>query len=163
MKNKPHQMKSFNGKKLLFWSLGIVSIFACLFLLLQMAIQFLMPPPKHHLQLIRDIPLPSSLPDRFRTAQNPTALGAAESFDHFDFQALDEQNHLLFIAHSGPSPDREQLVNPKFNPDTDAKTDGNIIVFDMLQQKVLALLPVPQVAGITVAQDIHKVYAADAN
>lgn len=163
MKNQSHQFISVGVKKLLFWLVGIVSIIACLFLLLQMALQFVTPAPKHQLQLVRDIPLPSALPDPLRTAQNPTALGTAALFDHFDFQAIDTQTHLLFIAHSGPSPDREQQVNPHFNPDTDAKTDGNIIVFDMKQQKVIALLPVPQVAGITVAQDLHKVYAADVN
>src|ERR1051326_9003761 len=112
MKNKSHPFISIRVNKLLFWLVGIVSIAACMFLLLQMAIQFVVPAQKHHLQLVRDIPLPSALPDHFRSAQNPTALGAAVLFDHFDFQALDEQAHLLFIAHSGPSPDREQQVNP---------------------------------------------------
>lgn len=163
MKNKSRQFIFVNVQKLLFWLLGIVSISVCLFLLMETAVQFVAPAPKHHLQLMRDIALPSSLPDRFRTGQNPTALGAAVLFDHFDFQAIDAQAHLLFIAHSGPNPDRERQINPNFNPATDAKTDGNIIVFDMKQQKVVALLPVPQVAGITVAQNLHKVYAADAN
>jgi DNA-binding beta-propeller fold protein YncE len=70
---------------------------------------------------------------------------------------------LLFIAHSGPAPDREQQVNPNFNPDTDAKTDGNIVVFDTRQYKVVGLLNIPQVAGIVVAPDLQRIYAADAN
>ncbi len=113
--------------------------------------------------IIKDIPLPSALPDRYRTEQNPTAPGLVLLFDHFDFQALDPQIHLLFIAHTGPSPDVEQQVDPKYNPDTDAKSDGNIVVFNTRQQKVVTLLPIPQVAGVTLADDLHKVYAADAN
>lgn len=163
MKDRSRQLLPIGFRRLLFWSIGVLSIAACVFLLVQMGIQFLTPSPRHHLQLVRDIPLPSPLPDSLRTAQNPLAPGTATLFDHFDFQAIDTQAHLLFIAHSGPNPDREQQVNPNFNPATDAKTDGNIIVFDMKQQKVIALLPVPQVAGITIAQDLHKVYAADAN
>jgi hypothetical protein len=113
--------------------------------------------------LVRDIPLPGALPDAFRTVQTPLAPGLALLFDHFDFQALDKQNHLLFIAHTGPSPDREAQVNPKFDPVKDAKTDGNLLIFDTIQQKVVALLPIPQVAGIVLAPDLHKVYAGDAN
>jgi hypothetical protein len=128
-----------------------------------MGMQFFMPAPVHHLVFVRDIPLPSSLPDSHRTAGDPVASGLAVLFDHFDFQAIDLQMHLLFLAHSGPNPDREQQVNSKFNPAKDAKTDGNIIVFDTIQKKPIALVPIPQVAGITIAQDLHKVYAADAN
>lgn len=93
----------------------------------------------------------------------PLAPGLLLAFDHFDFQALYPQTHLLFIAHTGPDPDREQQVNPKFNPDTESKTAGNIVVFDTMHNKVVNLLPIPQVAGVTVAPDLHKVYAADAN
>jgi DNA-binding beta-propeller fold protein YncE len=70
---------------------------------------------------------------------------------------------LLFIAHSGPAPDKEQMVNPHFNPDTDAKNDGNIVVFDTRQQQVVGLLNIPQVAGVVLAPDLHKIYAADSN
>jgi hypothetical protein len=48
----------------------------------------------------QDIPLPGAFPDKYRTPQNPFAPGLAVLFDHFDFQALDPQAHLLFIAHS---------------------------------------------------------------
>jgi DNA-binding beta-propeller fold protein YncE len=82
-------------------------------------------------------------------------------FDHFDFQALDPKTHLLFIAHSGPKPAREQLINRSFNPATDAKKDGNIIVFDTQRSKVVRILNIPQVRGVVVAPDIEKVYAAD--
>jgi DNA-binding beta-propeller fold protein YncE len=113
--------------------------------------------------VVKDIPLPSAMPDAYRTANNPFAPGLALLFDHFDFQVLDTQTHLLFIAHTGPAPDIEQQVNPRFNPDTDAKTDGNVIVFNTQQQQVVGLLAIPQVAGVTLASDLHKVYVADSN
>src|SRR5207248_1406436 len=50
-----------------------------------------------------------------------------------------------------------------FDPDTDAKNDGNIVVFDTRQNKVVGLLNIPQVAGVVLAPDLHKVYAADSN
>jgi hypothetical protein len=84
-------------------------------------------------------------------------------FDHFDFMALDPETHLLFIAHSGPAPDREQQVNPNFHAGSDAKNDGNIVVFDTVRKKVVGLLDIPQVAGVVIAPDLQKVYAADAN
>jgi hypothetical protein len=82
-------------------------------------------------------------------------------FDHFDFQALDQNTHLLFIAHTGPSPAKEQQVNRSFNPSTDAKNDGNIVVFDTQHSKVIRILNIPQVRGVVVAQNLKKVYAAD--
>jgi DNA-binding beta-propeller fold protein YncE len=48
-----------------------------------------------------------------------------------------------------------------FNPSTDAKDDGNIIVFDTQRSRVVRLLNIPQVRGIVVASDLKKVYAAD--
>jgi hypothetical protein len=128
-----------------------------------MGIQFTSPTLPHRLLFEQDIPLPGAFPDKYRTPQNPFAPGLATLFDHFDFQALDPQMHLLFIAHTGPAPDREQQINPKFNPDTDAKTDGNIVIFDTLHYKVAGLLNIPQVAGVVIAPDLQKVYAADAN
>src|SRR6266700_3322564 len=145
------------------WGLWIICSGLLIFLLTRVYLQFVTPPPPSRLLLVRDIPLPGAFPDAARTAENPYAPGTARLFDHFDFQALDPQTHLLFIAHTGPSPDREQQVNPNFNPDTDAKTDGNIVVFDTKQYKVIGPLDIPQVAGIVVAPDLQKVYAADAN
>jgi DNA-binding beta-propeller fold protein YncE len=113
--------------------------------------------------LLRDIPLPGSLPNVYRAPARPLAPGVAAPFDHFDFQALDPQTHLLFIAHTGPNPDKEQLVNRSFNPDTDAKTDGNIVVFDTRRSKVVRILDIPQVTGVVAAPDLGKVYANDNN
>ncbi len=145
-----------------------IIIGACLLSLLASLIasivtQFTHPVLSSRLIVEQDIPLPGAFPDAFRTAQNPLAPGVTTLFDHFDFMALDPQTHLLFIAHTGPSTDKEQLVNPKFNPDTDAKYDGNIVVFDTVQKKVVGLLNIPQVAGVVIAPDLQKVYAADSN
>src|SRR5207245_6373208 len=120
--------------------LGIV-----LTVLASLVMQFVVARPPPRLILIKDIPLPGAFPDRYRTKSRPLAPGVAVLFDHFDFQALDPNTHLLFIAHTGPSPDREQQVNPKFNPSVDAKTDGNIVVFDTRHMKVVGLLNIPQV------------------
>src|SRR5215472_2145870 len=128
-----------------------------------MAMQFATPPRPHRLVFEEDVPLPGALPDSYRTAQDPLAPGVAVLFDHFDFQALDVQKHLLFIAHTGPSPDREQQVNPHFDPARDTRADGNIIVFDTVSKKVVGLVDIPQVAGIVIASDLQKVYAADSN
>lgn len=140
---------------------GIISLSLIVFLSTRLAVQFYTTPPPHHLVLEQDIPLPGPFPPP--AGQSPLAGGRSERFDHFDFQALDPNTHLLFIAHTGPSPDREVLINHNFNPDTDSKTDGNVLVFDTVQHKLLRVLPVPQVAGMVAAPDLGRVYAADAN
>ena len=145
------------------WVVWVACIIVFILLFMQVGIQFTTPPPASRLVMLRDIPLPSAFPDPARTARSPFTPGTALLFDHFDFQALDPQTHLLFIAHSGPGPDKEQLVNPHFNPDTDAKNDGNVLIFDTRQQKIVGLLNIPQVAGMVAAPDLHKVYAADSN
>src|SRR5258706_5448788 len=149
--------------RILAWFIGAVCLGIILALVARLVIQFVIPYPPPRLQLVKDIPLPGALPDIYRTSTRPLASGLAVLFDHFDFQALDPNTHLLFIAHTGPSPDRERQVNPRFDPDTDAKTDGNIIVFDTQQQEVIRLLNIPQVSGIVIAPDLAKVYAADSN
>src|SRR6266581_1403213 len=90
------------------WCLWIASCGLLVFLLARVYSQFMTPPPAGRLLMVRDIPLPSAFPDAARTAENPYAPGTARLFDHFDFQTLDPQTHLLFIAHTGPNPDREQ-------------------------------------------------------
>ncbi|HET7639968.1 MAG TPA: hypothetical protein VFK47_14665, partial [Ktedonobacteraceae bacterium] len=157
------QPASLKRAKILTWFIGTACLGIILALVARLVMQFFMPPPPPRLQLVKDIPLPGALPDIYRTSTRPLAPGVATLFDHFDFQALDSNTHLLFIAHTGPSPDREQQVNPNFDPSTDVETDGNIIVFDTQQQKVVGLLNIPQVAGLVVAPDLKKVYAADSN
>lgn len=151
------QPASLKRAKILTWFIGTACLGIILALVARLVMQFFMPPPPPRLQLVKDIPLPGALPDIYRTSTRPLAPGVATLFDHFDFQALDSNTHLLFIAHTGPSPDREQQVNPNFDPSTDVETDGNIIVFDTQQQKVVGLLNIPQVAGLVVAPDLKKV------
>jgi len=156
--------KRANRRKITLWVIALVCLGGLVIsLIASMGIQFTSAKLPPRLILEKDIPLPGAFPDDYRTPQDPFAPGLAVLFDHFDFQALDPQTHLLFIADSGPATDREQQVNPNFNPDTDAKTDGNIVVFDTKQYKVVGLLNIPQVAGIVVAPDLQQVYAADSN
>jgi DNA-binding beta-propeller fold protein YncE len=151
------------SRNILFWIIGACFVALVLAILARMVVQFTTPEPVPILTLEQDIPLPGAFPDKYRTPQDPFAPGMALLYDHFDFQAFDPQTGLLFIAHSGPVPNKEQQVNPQFNPDTDAKNDGNIIVFDTRHDKVVGLLDIPQVAGVVLAPDLHKVYAADSN
>ncbi|HWZ20404.1 MAG TPA: hypothetical protein VNW73_16530 [Ktedonobacteraceae bacterium] len=156
--------KRANRRKITLWVIALVCLGGLVIsLIASMGIQFTSAKLPPRLILEKDIPLPGAFPDDYRTPQDPFAPGLAVLFDHFDFQALDPQTHLLFIADSGPATDREQQVNPNFNPDTDAKTDGNIVVFDTKHYKVVGLLNIPQVAGIVVAPDLQQVYAADSN
>ena len=157
------QSLNSTGRSIANMLVGVILVSMLVFLLVRIVIQFATPSLPPRLLVVKDIPLPGAMPDTYRTEQNPVAPGLALLFDHFDFQVLDSQTHLLFIAHTGPSPDVEQQVNPKFNPYTDAKSDGNVVVFNIQLQRVVALLPIPQVAGITLASDLHKVYAADTN
>ena len=84
---------------------GVILVSMLVFLLVRIVIQFTTPSLPPRLLVVKDIPLPGAMPDTYRTEQNPVAPGLALLFDHFDFQVLDSQTHLLFIAHTGPSPD----------------------------------------------------------
>src|SRR2546421_211094 len=155
------QAANMNGPRILTWFLWVVCLGIILTILASLVIQFVVPPPLSRLVLIKDIPLPGALPDIYRTRTRPLAPGVAIPFDHFDVQALDPNTHLLFIAHTGPSPAKEQQANRSFNPSIDAKNDGNIVVFDTQRSKVIRILNIPQVRGVVVAQNLKKVYAAD--
>ena len=146
--------------RIAWWLLVLVSFALLLFLIVSEVIRFSTPIPLHRLQLVQDIPLPDALPDPHRTSQNPFAAGQAERFDHFDFQSLDPNTHLLFIVHTGPNPDKEAAI--LHNPNFDAQTDGNVIVFNTQLNKVVGLVDVPQAAGILVAPDVGKVFVGDA-
>lgn len=147
---------------------GILCFGLLAYLLVQIVTQFVVPPPARRLILIQDVPLPSGLPT---PAQEKMLLpgaaqqvllspGVAVDFDAFDFQALDEATHRLFIAHSGPNPDLLALdKNVDFNVARDGPFDGNIIVFDTQRQKIIARINIPQVAGVVDAPDLGKVFA----
>lgn len=145
--------KSEVGGRIFLWISGIVSFSLLGYFFLQVAHQIVVPPPASRLVLIQDIPLPDGL---FPNAKNPLAPGVEEMFDGFDFQTYDAASHRLFIAHTGPGPDLLAQANIKFDP----KNDGNVVVFDTQLSKVIARLPLTQVAGVIDAPDLHKIFAA---
>lgn len=160
--NPTSEFPKRSGASRIGWLLLCVVSFGLLaFLIISLVIRFTTPIPLHRLQIVQDIPLPDALPDPHRTSQNPFATGQAERFDHFDFQSLDPNTHLLFIVHSGPNPDKEAAI--LHNPNFDAGVDGNIDVFNTELNKVVGLINVPQAAGVMVAPDLGKVFIGDAN
>jgi hypothetical protein len=150
----------FGVGRIAWWLLVAVSFALLLFLIVSEVIRFSTPGQLHRLQILQDIPLPDALPDPHRTSQNPFAAGQAQRFDHFDFQSLDPNTHLLFIVHTGPNPDKEAAI--LHNPHFDAATDGNVVVFNTQLNKVVGLINVPQAAGVLVAQNVGKVFVGDA-
>src|SRR6266496_3924314 len=144
--------------RIFFVLLGIASFGVLAYLLVQVAYQFVVPPPAHRLLFVQDIPLPSGLGPTSKGQKDPLAPGVALDFDGFDFQAYDPPTHRLFVAHTGPNPDLMTLAHTKFDP----QYDGHIIVFDTQQDKIIARINIPQVAGIVIASDLRKAYAADA-
>ena len=150
----------FSVGRIAWWFFVLVSFGLLLFLLVSEFMRFSTPAELHRLQIVQDIPLPDALPDPHRTSQNPFAAGQAQRFDHFDFQALDPTTHQLFIVHTGPNPDKEAAI--EHNPNFDAGTDGNIVVFNTALNKVTGLINVPQAAGIMIAPDLGKVFIGDA-
>jgi hypothetical protein len=153
--------KRFGLGRIAWWLFALLSFGLLLFLIVSEFMRFTTPAQLHRLQIVQDIPLPDALPDAHRTSQNPFAAGQAQRFDHFDFQSFDPNTHLLFIVHTGPNPDKEQAI--LHNPNFDAGTDGNIVVFNTVLNKVVGLIDVPQGAGILVAPDIGKVFIGDAS
>jgi len=160
-----HSMASSPPKRsgvgrIFWWFFALGSFALLLFLLASEVMRFSTPAQLHRLQIVQDIPLPDALPDPNRTSQNPFASGQAQRFDHFDFQSLDPNTHLLFIVHTGPNPDKEAAI--LHNPNFDEGTDGNIVVFNTQLNKVVGLINVPQAAGVMIAPDLHKLFIGDA-
>jgi YVTN family beta-propeller protein len=156
--------RGFGVGRIFILLIGIASFGIMAYLLAQVAYQMVVPPPAHRLLFVQDIPLPSGFASP--GTLNSLAPGAQQDFDAFDFQAYDPPTHRLFIAHTGPAPDLLVLAHlpfaPKFDPAVDLKFDGHIIVFDTKQDKIIARINIPQVAGMVDALDLRKVYAADA-
>lgn len=149
---------------------GVGSFVLLILILLQFVLQVTRPLPAQRLILVQDVALPAALPARFlsQLASIPThvdllAPGVAVRFDHFDFQALDPRSGLLFIAHTGPSPDKAALSDPLFNPDKDSQFDGHVLVFDTRQKKLKARIDIAQITGMVAAPDIGRVFAVSAN
>ncbi|HET7641368.1 MAG TPA: hypothetical protein VFK47_21845, partial [Ktedonobacteraceae bacterium] len=152
--------RRFGVGRIAWWLLVAVSFALLLFLIVSEVIRFSTPGQLHRLQILQDIPLPDALPDPHRTSQNPFAAGQAQRFDHFDFQSLDPNTHLLFIVHTGPNPDKEATI--LHDPHFDAAIDGNVVVFNTQLNKVVGLINIPQAAGVLVAQNVGKVFVGDA-
>jgi hypothetical protein len=152
--------RRFGVGRIAWWLLVAVSFALLLFLIVSEVIRFSTPGQLHRLQILQDIPLPDALPDPHRTSQNPFAAGQAQRFDHFDFQSLDPNTHLLFIVHTGPNPDKEAAI--LHDPHFDAAIDGNVVVFNTQLNKVVGLINIPQAAGVLVAQNVGKVFVGDA-
>jgi hypothetical protein len=144
--------------RMVMWLMWVISLGLLAFLVISLVIRFTTPIPLYRLRIIQDIPLPSAMYYDNPTG-NPLAPGTAVQFDHFDFQALDPQTHLLFINHSGAPFDRAAAAGKGGNP----KHDGNIVVFNTMLDKVVGLVDVPQTTGMAVATGMGWVYASDAN
>ena len=153
-------LQKIGVSRITWWLLVTVSFALLIFLLASEILRFSSPIQLQKLRIVQDIPLPDALPDPNRTSKTPFAAGQAQRFDHFDFQSYDSNTHLLFIVHTGPNPDKEAAI--LHNPNFDAKTDGNVIVFNTQLNKAVGLVAVPQAAGILVAQNVGKVFAGDA-
>lgn len=152
--------------------MGIASFGILAYLLAQVAYQMVVPPPAHRLILVQDIPLPSGLPTpaeekllaSLADPKDPKGLvpGVQQDFDGFDFQAYDPDLDLLFVAHTGPTPDLLIMEHADFVPARDGPFDGHIIVFNTQLNEIVGRVNVPQVAGMIYVPQLDKVFAADA-
>ena len=156
---------------------GLLCFSLLAYLLFQIVHQIVTPATPHRLVQLQDIPLPAGFPmsgGKPSTAEekllaagtDPNALtpGVAltQFSDGFDFQALDPNLHLLFVAHTGPNPDLMSQANIGFDPNRDGPFDGNIVVINTNTNTVVGRVNVPQVAGMIYVPQLDKVFAADA-
>jgi len=146
--------------RVLSWLAGIVCFGFLLSVFVLIARQIIVPPSAQRILLVGSIPLPEGL--KAKGAPDSLAPGQSQNFDNFDFQAIDPTTHLLFIAHTGPVPYPYSFQDPTFHWDNpaDIARDGNILVVDLQQQKLVGRMPIPQVFGLAVAPELHKVFAA---
>ena len=89
------------------WLSGIACFGFLLSVIVLIAHQMIVPPPAPRVILLRNIPLPEGL--KTRGAPDSLAPATSQFFDGFDFQSIDSNTHLLFIAHTGPAPDDQAL------------------------------------------------------
>jgi hypothetical protein len=147
--------RGFGTGRIFTWLLGLLCFGVSGFLIVQVMIQFVHPSTIHRLQLVTDIPLPSiEVPVRGQPQLQ------AVRFDHFDFQVLDPTNGLLFIAHPGPSGVKLDLLLKTNQLPPGTTFSGNIAVVDTRQNKLVTRIALPNVHGLTVDQDDHRIYAA---
>ncbi len=146
--------------RVLTWLSGIV---CCVFLLSVLALiarQIIVPPPAHRIILVGALPLPEGL--KAKGAPDSLEPGQSQNWDAFGFQAIDPTTHLLFIAHTGPDPFNLSFQDPTFhrNDPADIARDGNVLVFDLQKQQLVARVPIPRVTGMIVVPELHKVFAS---
>ena len=147
--------KSHGAGRIFLWLIGLLCFGVSGYLIAQVMIQFVHPISIHRLQLVTDIPLPSvEVP-----VKGQPQLQAVH-FDHFDFQVLDPTNGLLFIAHPGPSDVKLDLLLKTNQLPPGTSFSGNIAVVDTRQNKLVARIALPNVHGLTVDQNDHRIYAA---
>src|SRR5689334_20297210 len=103
--------------------MGAVSFGGLGVLIVGVVAQFITPGAVHHLELIQDVALPSIVvpPSGQRVPQTVRS-------DRFDFQALDPQTGLLFVAHPGPSAAKLAILEELLPPGTQFKT--TVVVFN---------------------------------
>jgi len=141
------------------WLAAIAGVSILAYVLVGVARQIFIAPPAQRLALLRDVPLPSGLGASSVGTTDPLAPGVTVQFDRFDFQAYDPHTHKLFIAHTGPNPDKLDLARIAYDP----ATDGHIVVYDTVKQQVIGRVNIPHVTGVAIAGDLRKVYASDAD
>jgi DNA-binding beta-propeller fold protein YncE len=147
--------RGFGVGRIFTWLLGVVCFGVLGYIIVQVIIQFVTPTSIHRLQLVTDIPLPSvEVP-----AKGQPQLQAIR-FDHFDFQVLDPQNGLLFIAHPGPSNVKLDLLLQLKQLPPGTKFSGSIAVIDTRHNKYIANVDLQNIHGLVVDPDDHRIYAA---
>ncbi|HLG61893.1 MAG TPA: YncE family protein [Ktedonosporobacter sp.] len=149
-------LRAFSMSRICLWLVRTISFGGVGLLIVGIAIQFVTPGAPRHLQLVQDVALP--------TIVIPPAgqrLPQAIRSDRFDFQALDPQTGLLFIAHPGPSAAKLAILQELLPANTQFKT--TVVVFNTRTNQYVGSLAIPFVHGITVASALHRVYAADAD
>lgn len=153
------QRPTLQPRRIVNWVAATACIAVLAYVLGGVAHQIFSAPPTLRLTLVRDVALPSALGATSVGTSDPLAPGVTVPFDHFDFQAYDPQTHKLFVAHTGPNPQKLLAAHITFDP----ATDGHIVVFDAVRQQVIGRVNIPHVTGIAIAGDLGKVYASDAD
>ncbi|HLZ57515.1 MAG TPA: YncE family protein [Ktedonosporobacter sp.] len=137
------------------WLFGAVSFGVLALLLIALIVRFTTPVQPHKLQLVQDVLLPSIIASP--NTLSPQTAALATHVDRFDFQALDPQTGLLFIAHPGPSANKLKSL-PSNMP-----LNKSVVVFNVRTNQIVTNMDVPFVHGLAIAPDLHRVYAADAD
>ncbi|MBA2288465.1 MAG: hypothetical protein H0W02_23560 [Ktedonobacteraceae bacterium] len=149
----------FSVGSLAWWAAGILCFTFLAFVIINIIIQFTSPGRAPALQLVQDIPLPGALPPPGNI--DPLQPALSYRFDHFDFQSYDPRTGLLFMAHTGPNPDKVHTVD--HNVTLDPATDGNVLVFNTRLNQIVKRIEIPQASGVIIAPDLRKVYVAAGN